>query len=241
MNAKLPLFFAPELAGAQSAYTLDDASARHALQVLRMVPGQPLLLTNGQGLVAEATLMAGAGGGKKTCAAALRQMSQYPHPVLRHVAIAISPVKNAGRFEWFVEKATELGVAQIFPLLCKRTVAAHFKLERIKSICTSAMLQSQQAWMPRLHQPVPLAQVLSQPFDRRLMAHCLPGAKQSLGSLVPTLGPKSVLLLIGPEGDFTADEIELALAAGFAPCGLGSTRLRTETAGVAGASLLCLT
>jgi len=237
MNAQLSLFYAPLLEPHHATHLLDETAARHALQVLRMQSGDALMLTNGQGLLAEAVIESAT---KKACTLFITGTQQLPHTGRRMVAIGISPVKNASRFEWFVEKATELGVSHIFPLQCKRTVGAHFRHDRLQGIAVSAMLQSQQVWLPTLHQPVALAQVLVQPFSAKLIAHCLPGEKHTLAGQLATAGAGSVLLLIGPEGDFTPEEIELALEEGCQPVGLGNTRLRTETAGVVGASLLCL-
>ncbi|TAD92248.1 MAG: 16S rRNA (uracil(1498)-N(3))-methyltransferase [Bacteroidetes bacterium] len=237
-NAQLPSFYAPQLAAGHSSHQLNPEAARHALQVLRMQVGQALLLTNGQGLLAQATIQVAT---KKECTLSIGHTQQVPHSASRPIAIAISPVKNASRFEWFVEKATELGVAHIFPLQCQRTVGAHFRLDRLQGVAISAMLQSQQAWLPTLHQPMGLAQVLAQPFPQKLLAHCLAtGTKSSLASHAAQPSPGGVLLLVGPEGDFTPAEIEMALAAGCQAISLGNTRLRTETAGVVGASVLSL-
>jgi 16S rRNA (uracil1498-N3)-methyltransferase len=169
-----------------------------------------------------------------------------PRLAHRKVSIAISPLKNASRFEWFLEKATELGVAEIFPIICHRTVREHFRQERLQSICVSAMLQSQQAWLPRLHAPMPYEQFIATQslendlhYHHRWIAHCADLEKHHL---VQTLKPgmEDSLLLIGPEGDFTPSEIVHAEANSFVAVSLGETRLRTETAGVVAASLLCL-
>ncbi len=221
---------------------LDDASARHAVQVLRMRTGDALVVTDGQGRVYHGTV---ADAGKKSCTVQLAtpvQQARQPH---RRVGLAVSPLKNAGRFEWLLEKATELGVADIFPLLCHRTVREHFRYERLQAVCISAMLQSQQAWLPVLHQPQSFDALLTQlaqhhlPYKQRWIAHCAPLEKHQLAKAVQP-GMTDSLLLIGPEGDFTEQEIMAALHAGMAAVELGPTRLRTETAGVVGTSLLCL-
>jgi 16S rRNA (uracil1498-N3)-methyltransferase len=159
----------------------------------------------------------------------------------RKTSIAISLLKNANRFEWFLEKATELGITEIIPLICDRTEKQHFRFDRMQNILTSAMLQSQQAWLPLLHQPVGFGQLLKQEDvidnTQKFIAHCIPGSKKSLAELVNPSLP-SQIILIGPEGDFTSEEIAFATEHYFIPVSLGDTRLRSETAGMVAAVLL---
>ncbi|RYZ29126.1 MAG: 16S rRNA (uracil(1498)-N(3))-methyltransferase, partial [Chitinophagaceae bacterium] len=154
------------------------------------------------------------------------------------ICIAISITKNASRFEWFLEKATEIGINEIIPLLCERTEKEKFRYDRMKGILVSAMLQSQQTWLPNLHQPTSFDEVIKQAsHQQKFIAHCLPEQKQQLSSVIHHL---SSIILIGPEGDFTPAEIEAALQNNFIPVALGETRLRTETAGMVAAALLRL-
>ena len=237
-----PWFYIPDaVAGGQ--VMLDEASARHAVQVLRLQPGNSLMLTNGKGTVHDAVIHT---VHKKQCIVHITHTAQIPSRVRRRVGIGISPTKNTSRLEWFLEKATELGVSDIYPLLCHRTVRAHFRHDRMQAICVSAMLQSQQAWLPALHEPMPVQDLIANMqseqaghYHHRWIAHCSELEKHHLSQVVQP-GMHDSLLLIGPEGDFTNEEIVLAENAGFNPVALGSTRLRTETAGLAGASLLCL-
>ncbi len=154
------------------------------------------------------------------------------------VTIAISMLKNTHRMEWFLEKVTEIGVAKIVLLVCKRTEKEKFRQDRITSILVSAMLQSRQAWLPQLEPPVrfqdfiPMQESLNP--SGRFIAHCAEGEKRAL--LPPKEQPS--IILIGPEGDFTPEEIDLALESGYQPISLGATRLRTETAGIVAAALL---
>jgi 16S rRNA (uracil1498-N3)-methyltransferase len=157
-----------------------------------------------------------------------------PKPA-NEIAIGISLVKNNTRFEWFLEKATEIGMQTIIPLLCHRTEKQHFRYDRMQQICVSAMLQSQQYWLPHLHAPTSFADVLEMPFNTKMIAHCLETDKKQLSDLS---AETSQLILIGPEGDFTEAEIQAAIAKQFVPIMLGETRLRTETAGVVAATLL---
>jgi 16S rRNA (uracil1498-N3)-methyltransferase len=158
-------------------------------------------------------------------------------PPERRVSIAISPLKNASRFEWFLEKATEIGVSEIIPLMSERTERQQLRQERLQNILVSAMLQSRQAWLPVLWPPTAFRDVLGGlSFDRRLIAW--------LGDQPSAEYPKpdacSTLVLIGPEGDFTPEETASAIGRRFVQVTLGNNRLRTETAGVVAATLLCI-
>jgi 16S rRNA (uracil1498-N3)-methyltransferase len=229
----LPFFYVAAMDS--ETLVLDEDTSRHITGVLRMKAGEELLLTNGKGTKVHAVIT---DDHRKRCTVR-KVIIEQEAPKSPRVAIAISLVKNAARFEWFLEKATEIGVSEIIPLLCARTEKEKFRHDRLQQILISAMLQSQQAWLPLLHPPTAFADVLDiKDFSNRFIAHCLPQQKQSLLHFAPALAAGS-LLLIGPEGDFTPAEIDAALQKGFAPVTLGATRLRTETAGMVGATLLC--
>jgi len=151
-------------------------------------------------------------------------------------------LKNSNRFEWFLEKATEIGINEIIPLICERTEKQKFRYDRMKGICTSAMLQSQQVWLPILHEPRPFNHLTIEQFkqSQKFIAHCIEEKKRNLSDLVNDSLP-SQIILIGPEGDFTPDEIQLALQNHFIAVSLGETRLRAETAGVVAATILRIT
>ncbi|HET7899259.1 MAG TPA: RsmE family RNA methyltransferase, partial [Flavisolibacter sp.] len=187
---------------------------------------------NGKGHKAKATIV---DDNRKRCLVQIESIEAETESQPR-VSIAISIVKNSSRFEWFLEKATEIGVNEIIPLLCSRTEKEKFRYDRMHGILVSAMLQSQQAWLPALHEPQPFDQVVTNATqEKKFIAHCLPNEKTQLSSIIHH---PSSLILIGPEGDFTPNEIELALSNGFKPVALGHTRLRTETAGIVAATLL---
>jgi 16S rRNA (uracil1498-N3)-methyltransferase len=292
----LPCFYISVYDPASPEIALDEESSRHVVQVLRMKPGEPVRLTDGRGHLLEGEITE---AHKKRCRVAVRGVQTIPPPSA-NVTIAISPLKNASRFEWFLEKAAEIGVSTIIPLICERTERQSIRTERLRNILISAMLQSQQAWLPLMPEPQPFSQVVGnsasptanaqagEPLQNvhtggdalaiagaaaiRLVAHCLevPRTTHTLASVVrerlvrpastamaqppthpgaiPTPGavpgaapePRGALILIGPEGDFTAKEVEMALAAGYLPISLGQNRLRTETAGVVAATLLCI-
>jgi 16S rRNA (uracil1498-N3)-methyltransferase len=159
-------------------------------------------------------------------------------PAIQHT-IAISLVKNTARFEWFLEKATEIGISNFVPLICKRTERSQFKKERLEAILISAMLQSKQTWLPTLAEPILFADYCNTcTTANKLIAHCVEERKLSITAIPPA---KSYTVLIGPEGDFTNEEISIALKAHFEPVALGNTRLRTETAGLVAAAWLQLT
>ena len=237
----LPFFYKEDLIASTTDVVLDEATSKHIVQVLRMQKGEQLQLTNGKGILFTAAIT---DNNRKKCIVSVVQKSEIEN-FKSTISIAISPVKNNTRFEWFLEKATEIGVTEIIPLICSRTEKTVFKFERMKGILVSAMLQSQQCWLPVLHEPVSFKKLLEgskilrglDAYQQKFIAHCIDGAKRNLSDMNnESLYTK--IILIGPEGDFTPDEIELALANKYSAVSLGATRLRTETAGIVAAVLL---
>lgn len=233
----LPFFYIPGFDTGQKEIMLDDETSRHVVQVLRMKTGEELNLTDGKGNLITCSI---ADNNKKHCTVEVRGV-RYREQGTRKVSIAISLLKNTNRFEWFLEKATEIGVREIIPLICKRTEKEKFRVDRLKGICVSAMLQSQQTWLPVLLEPVPFEELMRRKFDdcRKFIAHCIENEKKELGYEQIGISANR-MVCIGPEGDFTREEIQLALQKGFDAVSLGNTRLRTETAGVVAATLLQL-
>ncbi|HZG24461.1 MAG TPA: RsmE family RNA methyltransferase [Chitinophagaceae bacterium] len=229
----LPRFYEETIPVGSASVPLNEDTARHVIQVLRMKTGDQLQLTDGKGNLFTAQIVL---AGKKSAEVRILN-SEFTTGSPERVSIAISLVKNASRFEWFLEKATEIGVNEIIPILCERTEKFHFRHDRMKNILISAMLQSQQQWLPLLQNPVPFSECISKPgFSKKYIAHCVAGQKQFPR---PDAGnPGQAMVCVGPEGDFTNEEIEAALTAGFIPVTLGNTRLRTETAGIVAATLL---
>jgi 16S rRNA (uracil1498-N3)-methyltransferase len=228
----LPFFYVADLHGAE--IILDEDTSKHISGVLRMKRGEALLLTDGKGTRAHAIIT---DDHRKRCAVHVESVV-YEAEKNGKVCIAISLLKNSARFEWFLEKATEIGVNEIIPLLCERTEREAFRHDRMQNILISAMLQSQQCRLPRLHEPTAFTNVIATDYPNNFIAHCLPQQKQSLHEVLKKL-PGDRLMLIGPEGDFTEGEIRQALANNFLPVTLGATRLRTETAGMVAAAWLC--
>lgn len=228
----LPYFYIEDIAA--DVVTLDEDTSKHVVQVLRKKIGDEILLTDGRGTKATATIT---DDNRKRCSVRLRGREREEEPQPR-VCIAISLVKNASRFEWFLEKATEIGVREIIPLLCERTEKEKFRHDRLNNILVSAMLQSQQCWLPVLHEPMEFGKVVKQSgYTHKFIGHCLPEERVSLAQQSNDLHGSS-MILIGPEGDFTKEEIEEALQGGVTAVMLGDTRLRTETAGIVAATLL---
>jgi 16S rRNA (uracil1498-N3)-methyltransferase len=227
-----PYFYEPLIATGMTQFTLSEVSSKHCVQVLRMDVGEPIEITNGQGGLFHATIQV---AHKKNALVTITKSIQTDRPK-QQLHLAISLLKNAVRLEWLFEKATEMGLTTITPLLCERTIHERFKTERMQQIIQSAMIQSQQTWLPVLTEPIPFQQFIKQAnVSQKLIAHCEPLQKTSIKSIEPS---NDLVLLIGPEGDFSPTEIEAAIAKDFTPIDLGPTRLRTETAGIFALSVL---
>ena len=232
----LPFFFEENLDAFNSTLTLDEETTRHIIQVLRMKPGEMIQLTDGNGILVTCEIV---NDHKKKCEVRVAD-KRFKSFIGRKLTIAISLLKNSSRFEWFLEKATEFGVSEIIPIICERTEKQNFRYDRMKSICTSAMLQSQQVWLPHLHHPVKfMSLILEIDHPRKFIAHCNDSVKNRIGEITDHSIEKQIIL-IGPEGDFTEAEIEIAIGQSCLPVSLGETRLRSETAGVAAAAILMI-
>jgi 16S rRNA (uracil1498-N3)-methyltransferase len=228
---QLPFFYAPDLGLLDNVQSLAEDTARHIAQVLRMNEGDLIHLTDGRGRVATARIVS---TGKKTCTVHLQSIENFPAPE-HHCTIAVSLLKNAGRFEWLLEKAAELGINTIVPLVCQRTERQQFREDRLQNILVSAMLQSRQAWLTEIATPIACLTYIGQCYQgEKYIAHCDTGEKTNFASLDKSI-KKDSTVLIGPEGDFTPEEIQVAIAQGFKPISLGNTRLRTETAAIVAA------
>lgn len=227
------LFYTPLLYPGLDTFLLDEAESKHAVRVLRLGEGDPVQLVDGRGGLYEAVIREP--NPKRVVLSVLSVEENYqPLPYRLHLAVA--PTKNMDRFEWFLEKATEIGIHEITPLICARSERREVKLERLSKVAVSAMKQSLKAFLPVIHGPVRFSDFLEQAEvagkrSERLIAHCEPGDKQYLCTAVQP--GVDVIVLIGPEGDFAPEEIALAEGKGFASLSLGQSRLRTETAAVA--------
>ena len=229
----LPYFFVETLAPVAHDLVLPEGQSKHIVQVLRMQKEEELFLTDGKGNKVHAIII---DDHRKRCQVKIISIEKA-EARLKNISIAISLTKNLARFEWFLEKATEIGVSEIIPLICERTEKQNFRFERMKNILLTAMLQSQQSLLPVLHEPTKFNQLLSNSYQTKYIAHCIEEQKRNLKDQ-QTMG--SAIILIGPEGDFTRQEIDLAKENNFMPVALGTTRLRIETAGIVAATLLCI-
>ena len=228
----VPFFYEPTIIDTNQPFVLSDNTSKHCVQVLRMRDGARIHLTDGKGTLFIAKIISA----DKHKSVALIEKTIFKEPNPNKISIGISLLKNADRLEWMFEKITEIGVTEIFPIICKRTEQQRFRTERMLQILVSAMLQSQQCWLPILHEPIAINKMINQTnHHQKIIAHCELDQKLLLKDL-----PKSsdTLILIGPEGDFTIEEISMALEAEFIPVSLGETRLRTETAGLVCISVL---
>ncbi|RYF86678.1 MAG: 16S rRNA (uracil(1498)-N(3))-methyltransferase [Chitinophagaceae bacterium] len=231
----LPFFYKKDILPTDTIVVLDEDTSKHVVQVLRMQNGEKIKLTDGKGNIFTCQIT---DNHRKKCVVTIIEKSQIKN-LKSKICVAVSPVKNNSRFEWFLEKATEIGVSEIVPLICERTEKQQLKTERLNGILISAMLQSQQAWLPVLQEAKKYAAYVQQANAdaalQKFIAHCEEDKKVELSTIALT---NNTTILIGPEGDFTHKEIELALQSGFEPVSLGQTRLRTETAGMFAAVLL---
>ncbi len=173
-------FFYEEILPDSDLFSLSEESSRHIVQVLRMKEGESILLTNGKGQTQTAEIIL---AHKKKTEVKITGNKFWPQRTPK-IAIGISLIKNTGRFEWFLEKATEIGVSAIIPLICQRTEKTHFRQERMKTILVSAMLQSRQAWLPELSAPKKMNELINdEDYGQKFIAHCIDEEKQVLNSL----------------------------------------------------------
>ncbi|MDG1475691.1 MAG: 16S rRNA (uracil(1498)-N(3))-methyltransferase [Vicingaceae bacterium] len=220
------IFYTPELVN-ENTYTLSESESKHAIRVLRLKQGDVLTLVNGIGSFFDATIT---NDSPKKCEVKITEVKKENNnkPQLH---IAIAPTKNNDRTEWFIEKCTEIGINQISPILCKHSERKKIKEERFVKTAVSAMKQSLKASLPIISEFTTFKNFIIQPFDgKKYIAHCY-SENQSHYKDLYTKGD-NCLVLIGPEGDFSTDEVKLAIENGFEPITFGTSRLRTETAGV---------
>lgn len=241
----MQLFFTTDIKGDYAYFP--ESEARHATQVLRKQIGDELQFVDGKGnwykgLVSEA--------GKKKCILKITHTNTAHEPLPVHIHLAIAPTKNIDRLEWCLEKATEIGVSEITPLICHHSERRRIREDRLEKVLVAAMKQSLKAYLPKLNPLIKFEQFIktqlkdstpeihkeavtqnSQPKTQNFIAHCADDVEKSLLQHNYLRG-NNVCILIGPEGDFSPDEIAIAIQHGFSPVSLGRSRLRTETAGV---------
>ena len=219
------LFYTPHIA---VSHCLSEEESAHCVRVLRYTLGDEILLTDGQGTTYTARIT---NPHPKHCEfEILSSEKQEPNHAFR-LHIAIAPTKNVERLEWMVEKCTEIGVDEITPILCRFSERKQLRTDRLEKIILSAAKQSLTPYLPKLNELTPYDELIRCATEQdRFIAHCYKNEKRELKDLIRK--GNSVLVLIGPEGDFSEQEVQDALSLGFLPVSLGNSRLRTETAGV---------
>lgn len=233
----MQLFINRHITSKTRLFELSEEEARHLVKVLRKREGDQVYFTNGKGLLVSALIES---IGPTATRISVQRVEEAPGLRSYALHLALAPTKNIRRFEWFLEKATEIGVDSITPLRC--THSAHYKArpERLQKVIDSAVKQSLKAYIPQLNPPLDFERLVEREFKglAKRIAHLQDGRS---APLTQTIKPgQGVILLIGPEGDFSADEVRLAALRGFVPVSLGNSRLRTETAGVYAAAALSM-
>lgn len=218
-------FYHPRLDHSVKQFSFDPEESRHIARVLRKRVGDHVYITNGKGLLFEAEILQ---ADPNRCMGQVLDVQKF-HPKMYQLHLAVAPPKKADRFQWLLEKATEIGVNRITPIICEHSERPKLPMERMQRTVEEAMKQSLRTFLPQLDAPVPLGQFLEEEQALlRFIAHCRNGEKMDLKRRVAA--DKDVVVLIGPEGDFSEQEIENAYDRGFSPVSLGESRLRTETA-----------
>ncbi|SDH55868.1 16S rRNA (uracil1498-N3)-methyltransferase [Pedobacter terrae] len=219
------IFYTPDIT--QNTYTLNEEESKHCVRVLRLTIGSIINLVDGKGSFYTAEITAD--NPKKVSLSVLKVETEF-HKRNHYLHVAVAPTKNIDRIEWFLEKATELGIDEVTPIITDRSERRVVKEDRLNKVITAAVKQSIKAYHPKLNDAIAFDDFLKEPFDGdQLIAHCIDnGEKRFISELVAP--HQKYLILIGPEGDFTPDEVNLALNKGFKALTLGDNRLRTETA-----------
>lgn len=224
----MQLFYAPEIS--LPRYTLPEEESKHCVRVLRMTVGDELHLTDGKGNMYRCKVVS---DNVKRCEVEVVETWPEYERMSYGLTMCVAPTKNIDRFEWFLEKATEIGISEVYPLECDHSERRQIKLEREEKVITAAVKQSLKAYHPVLHDLTSVRDIIAMDFEgEKYIAHCdsLFGERPYLGNLVKK--GANTLILIGPEGDFSKEEINFALQNGFKAISLGRERLRTETAAV---------
>ena len=222
----MQLFYNPSIDKNTNEITFDKIESRHVVKVLRKKEGDYIYLTNGKGDLFNCKISV---ANDKKCLINVVDIEHKKQQRKYYLHLAIAPTKNNDRLEWFLEKATEIGIDEITPIICDNSERKFIKPERLKKIIISAMKQSLKFYLPKLNEVVTLSEFLKQNQTQgKYIAHCVENEKQLMKDI---LQPKeSYTILIGPEGDFSFSEIENSLQKGYTPITLGKARLRTETA-----------
>jgi 16S rRNA (uracil1498-N3)-methyltransferase len=228
------LFYTSDISG--STHVLDEQESKHVTRVLRLKRGDMVHLTDGNGNIYESEI---SNDSNKRCELTIVNVIQGFGKRRVPVHIAIAPTKNINRFEWFLEKSTELGIDQITPIFCERSERTMIKPDRLKKVMVAAMKQSLKAYLPVLNPAVRFEKFLaSMDAEQKFIAYIDDSIADHLKD--KAVKHRGAIVLVGPEGDFSPGELKLALENGYIPISLGKNRLRTETAGIAACHILNL-
>ncbi|MEN8124166.1 MAG: 16S rRNA (uracil(1498)-N(3))-methyltransferase [Bacteroidota bacterium] len=224
----MQLFYNPDINTTITEFTFDKEESKHIVRVLRKKEGDHLLITNGNGFLFNVRII---NANAKKCLAQIISFEEKTKDWDYHLHIAIAPTKMNERFEWFLEKATEIGIDEITPIICDNSERKVIKIERMQKVLISAVKQSLKYQVPKLNVPLKLSEFIKKDIEGiKLIAHCEDSEKNTLKTIINN--KKNITVLIGPEGDFSLKEIEMALQHQYIPLSLGKSRLRTETAGI---------
>ena len=223
----MQLFYNPTITAATEGFVFDKEESKHIVKVMRKKQGDILFVTNGLGFLFKTEIVIA----MDTKCSVKMVSFEKSEPLKYYLHLAVAPTKMNDRYEWFLEKATEMGISEITPLICDHSERKFIKTDRFDKIIQSAMKQSLQYYLPKLNEPISFKDFMKTKNEGlNLIAHCEETDKKSLKDV---LKPKeNITILIGPEGDFSEKEIKMALENSYIPVSLGNTRLRTETAAV---------
>lgn len=231
----MQLFYNSAIKNNSITFSFDKEESKHIVKVLRKKEGDKIFITNGLGYLFESEILIAS---EKKCEVKITKES-YKQPDSFYTHIAVAPTKMNDRMEWFLEKATEIGIHEITPIICEHSERKVYKIDRAEKIIQAAMKQSLHYYLPKINEPILLSQFVKSNFEgQRFIAHCEETDKKSFQKTIAK--NEKVTILIGPEGDFSTKEINLALANHFIPVTLGNTRLRTETAALVACHTLTL-
>lgn len=231
----MQLFYNSDIKLNDATFLFNKEESKHIVKVLRKKEKDIIHITNGLGylFISEITIAS-----ERKCEVKINE-SKFFKPTNYNLHIAVAPTKNNDRIEWFLEKATEIGINEITPIICDHSERKVYKKERGEKIIQAAMKQSLNLYLPVLNDPIPYSEFIKKEFStNKFIAHCEETDKKSFKNEVQP--NQNILILIGPEGDFSTKEINLAIQNNYKPVTLGNTRLRTETAALVACHTLAI-
>lgn len=221
----MQLFYNSDIKQGDTTFFFDKEESKHIVKVLRKKESDKIILTNGLGYLFKSEIISAS---EKKCEIRITNV-QFYEPTSYHIHVAVAPTKMNDRLEWFLEKATEIGIHEITPIICDNSERKVYKIDRAEKIVQSAIKQSLQFYLPKINEPISYSQFVKKTIDgQKFIAHCEEIERKAFQNEIKP--NEKITILIGPEGDFSTKEIKLAIENQFIPVTLGNTRLRTETA-----------